>query len=78
MLERKPEPVRPMEQRKHTDAEQHKFRERIPHGCKQMRMVGRIEPPERKRQPEKQQQNGQNERGRHAPSAEQQPEEGLS
>jgi hypothetical protein len=41
-------------------------------------MVRRVEDPQRKRHPEKEQQHGQNERGHHAPSAEQQPEERLS
>ncbi len=40
-------------------------------------MVRRVEQPERKRHSEQEQQDRQNERGRHAPGAEQQPEERL-
>ena len=40
-------------------------------------MVRRVEQPERKRQSEQEQQHGQNERGHHAPGAEQQPQERL-
>ena len=52
MLDREPEAVRPMEQGEHTDAEQHKFGQRIPYDCQQVRMVRRVEQPQRKRQSE--------------------------
>jgi hypothetical protein len=42
-----------------------------------MRMVRCVEQPERKRQSKQEQQDGQNECGRHAPGAEQQPQERL-
>jgi hypothetical protein len=66
-----------MEQGKHTDAEENKLGQRIPYDCQEVRMVRGVEPAERKRNSEQQQQHGQYERGRHAPGAEQQPQEWL-
>jgi hypothetical protein len=57
VLQREPEAVRPMEQGKHTDAEENKFGQRIPYDCQQVSMVRRVEDPQRKRQPEKEQQH---------------------
>src|SRR6478609_5368139 len=52
VLDREPEAMREVEQREHAHAEQEKFGQRVPHERQQVRVVGRVEQSERKRNSE--------------------------
>jgi len=77
VVQRVLEPVRPVEERQHADAEQDESRQGVQHDRVQVRITGRRKPPERKRQAEQEHQRRHQHGRRHPSGAEEQPEQRL-
>ncbi len=77
LVQRVPEPVRPMHQPQNTQAEQDDPGERVTEYGVEVGVVGRLDPAERKCQPEQEEQDGKEQRRGHTATAEQQPDQRL-